>query len=371
MRSIFLLVLALLISCKKELPVPSVAAASAPSPTPSTAAAPVPNQTTASIPVNEPTQFFPEFGLVLFGSCILVDTNGLGYPIQGPTEMLSQELTLAEVGTEALRPEWQDLIGKSFTIYSPTGENRQVVIQSFRVLSIVNDGADAFREIWEEHPDHQLSETEFRQLQTAHLLVAVFDEIDPTASSPSSLSDGTRLEWARLSSLGEPKLGKAIDHDAPFHSRIDRFITQLPEYVGIQERYRTYVQDQKNQEEGKKHLPATWIKHAKIGKAYFQVGDREIGFVSLASRSLCEENGFDADMTALVWTSNLELLDLSFFPSSITDEKRLMFAWDNESKGNLDLLFTDGLEWISFVRVLPDGTTRSFALHIPYESLGC
>lgn len=308
---------------------------------------------------------------MLLGSCILVDTNGLAYPIEGPAEMLSQELAIAPVDKSSLRQQWRDLIGKSFTLYTPGGKNRQVVIKSFQVVSLVNDGADEFRTIWEEHQEHGLSESEFKNLSTAHLLVAVFDEINLTGTSISSLSDGTNLQWARLSSLGEPKLGKAVGNDESLNSRMDKFIKGSSECKSTQDRYHSYVQDQKSQEEGRKNLPATWFEHATIERANFKLSGRDISFVSMKSRANCGEDGFDAELNALSWTTEIQFPDFFSFPYSATDRQSLIFAWDNEAKENLDLLFTDGLEWITFVRILPDGTTRSFVLHVPYTTQGC
>lgn len=372
MRLLSVLLLAVLVSCKQDSPPPPEAS---PAPVSSNAPAapapvPFPNDPVAQI-INEPTEFFPGFGLVLFGNCILVDTNGLGYPILGQAKMLNQDLAVAKVDPHGLTKEWLDLIGKSFTLYTPNGEDRRVTVKSFKVVSIASDEADVFREVWEAHPDHKLSVDEFRNLRAAHVLVAVFDAFDSSMRSPPLQNMGENLQWARLSKLGKPMFSEPLVEDETFQTRMDRLIRGSEVYQGLNAEYLQYTKDHKSQDEDREEFPKSWFEYAAIERIQFHLAGRDIGFVSLKSRDNCGSPGYTGELNALHWTEFIQFPNLPDLPATPLGRHRLIYAWDNEAIGSLDLLFSDSDEWITFVRIFTDGTTNSFTLHIPVHGPKC
>ncbi|MBK8803284.1 MAG: hypothetical protein IPN71_14740 [Fibrobacteres bacterium] len=372
MRLLSLIALALLVSCKQNPPSPEA------SPAPASSSAPAAAPTPEPFPefpqqqfLDEPADFFPEFGLVLFDNCILLDTNGLRYSIVGQAKMLNQDLSVAKVDTNSLHQDWLDLLGESFTIYTPSGEDRRVTIKSFRIVSVASDDADVFREVWERHPDHKLTEDEFQNPSTAHLLVAVFEPFDSSMRSPSLRADGENLRWARLSKLGKPRFSKPVEQDEAFQSRMDKFIRRSEIYRGVDTEYRQYTKDSKSQDEGRDRFPETWFEYAAIDRSQFRLAGRDLGFVSLKSRDNCGGPGFTEEMNVLTWTKDVQFPYLADLPATALGQHRLIYAWDNEAKGNLDLLFSDDDEIVTFVRILPDGTTQSFSLTIPVIGPKC
>ncbi|QQS03485.1 MAG: hypothetical protein IPK50_14390 [Fibrobacterota bacterium] len=370
MRILSLFTLLLFVSCKQDNPPATPEPASnehvAPSPQPNP-----PPKDYVDFRVNEPTEFFPGFGVVLFGNSILVDTNSLRYPIVGQAKMLNQYLAIAKVDTNSLRQEWFDLIGKSFTIYTPNGEDRRVTVKSFKLVSIASDGEDGFREILEAHPDHKLSEDEFRNLSAACVLVAVFDAFDTTMSGPDLQFHGEQPVWARLSKLGHPHLSESLDEFPGSESSIDTFIRGSDPYSRIQSAYKTYTESHSSSDEGIEQFPESWMEYAPTERSFFQLGEQEIGFVSMKSRDNCGGPGFRAELNTLHGAKPFRFADLGDLPYTSLGQHKLLYAWDNESKGNLDLLFTDSDEILTFVRIYPDATTQSFSLRIPLHAPKC
>lgn len=370
MRIFPLFLLCLFVSCKQETP-PAIPKPVEDFPVESPTPPNLPPKDYVDFRVNEPTEFFPGFGIVLFDNCIVVDTNGRSYPIEGSARMWNQEVAVAKVDPRSLNQKWLDLVGKSFTLYSPSGVNRRVTIKSFRVVSVASDGVDVLREIWEGHPDHKLSEAEFRKLDAAHFLVAVFDAFDTSMTPPYLQYLHAQPVWARLSKLGDPHMSDSWANALGSESSIDSFILESDPYSRIQSDYEKYTESHSSSDEGIENFPESWMEYAPTERDFFRLGEQEIGFVSLKSRDNCGGPGFRAELNTLYAAKPFRIADLGELPATDLGQHKLLYAWDNEAKGNLDLLFTDGDEILTFVRLYTDGTSQSFSLRIPVHAAKC
>lgn len=152
---------------------------------------------------------------------------------------------------------------------------------------------------------------------------------------------------------------------------MDRFIQRSEEYHAVQAEYKQYTESHTSKEEGREEFPVSWLDYAASERTQFRLSGRDIGFVSLKSRDNCGGPAFTGELNALYWTKSIQFSNLSDLPSTALGQHQLIYAWDNDAEGNLDLVFSDNDEWITFVRILPDSTTRSFALHIPAIGAKC
>ncbi|MCB9496500.1 MAG: hypothetical protein H6686_06390 [Fibrobacteria bacterium] len=387
-RVLFLLTLMLFVSCKQKEPAPVHPVGSwisDPEPDVRTEQAPdtvgsSPNlsenqpgpdlpRSHPAISIEEPDDFLPEFGLVLFGNCILLDTNGLAYPIKGDAAFLTREIAVADPYEDDLPSKWKDLVGKTFSIYSSRGEEKEEVVRSVKVVSVAEDGASIFDEIWDAHPDRRLPASEFRDLTTAHLLVAVFDDFSSSLRVPDFIN--RPIQWARLSSLDLPTFPEAQPQDPDFESRAMDFVLHSGEYADIQSSYEEYKGDPGNLQYLQTPLPDSWVDYATKHMTTRSVGGKDVFFLSLKSRANCADPNFTGEMNFLSWNDSIRFADLENLSPTDFGQVQLVFAWDNDSKGNLDLLFSLESNAFTFVRIHPDGTTRSFSLNIPYIGPEC